>query len=153
MLCVQHSALFLAQVSLQLWELLLWIPDKSEIVIYSAKTYCVLSRLCKDSDLRGWFAIPAGTALPWGSGPLGWHRERSAFCVAGLFFLQGGRINESQGWSVLRVQGECLLRKGLPGCLLRGMCSRRAVMGNHHPDKHSREKEPPLPSLCPAAWV
>lgn len=49
-------------------------------------------------------------------------------CVVGLFPPQRERINESQERSVLWVQWECLLRKGLSGCLLRGECSRRAMM-------------------------
>ena len=88
----------------------------------------VSASLADYTDLRRWFANPAGTALTWGSGLLGWLKERRAFCVAWLFFLPGQRINESQGRSVLRVQGERLLRKGLPGCLLRGTSPRRAMM-------------------------
>lgn len=87
--------------------------------LYAAKTYCILSRLCKESDLRdGLQILPEQLRVrPWS---LGRTQREITLVHVGLFPPQRERINESQERSVLRVWWELLLRKGLLGCLLWG---------------------------------
>lgn len=80
-------------------------------------------------------------------------------CVTWLFPPQGERVNESQGSSVLGVPWGLLLGKGLPCCLLSNLKDPlrdlflKSNGWNDHPDYHSRENVPPLPSSYSATWA